>query len=95
MWVFKRVAVQNEAGMVAIQDPVDQRVYWVDATEEIMRKTTHTLLIRERTKWNLVYSIYSMQRSVMDSRPTLPYRVRGQVFWEMRCIYKCIDIDYG
>ena len=75
---FKRVAVENDAGRVAVQDQAEKRLYWVDDTEEVKKKVMHTIEIRN--KWKLVYSIFSVQREILDSRHLSPYKLLIQQY---------------
>ena len=94
IWVssmgFTKVAVQNTAGRIAIQDKAARAVHWLE--EYTREKKTHTVTINKK---GIVVTRWAIDRQFTQSRPSLPHRVGGQVMWEMRGLKAQLEIDYG
>ena len=87
---FRKRPVQNTGGRIAIQDKLKEwKPYWIDNPDDLNKKTTRTLELEGGKK--LTFTEFSVSRAILSSALSLPCRLGGKVFWEVRCVQNGLD----
>ena len=90
---LSKVAVKSPEGRIAVQDQVSKSVVWVDDPDIIKQRVARTLGVS--SKKEIAFSVFNVEKDILNTRFGSPHWIGGQTFWEWRCLKPCLTIDYG
>ena len=84
---YRKRPVNNNEGRIAIQDThKEHKPYWIDTTERHNKKVVKTIVVDPSENLSLTLVEFDVERLISNSITTLPHRIGGRVFWEVRCL---------
>ena len=91
---FRKTVVKNAQGRLAIQDKQkEHKPYWADSPEHMNHKTVKTVVLDSYKKLGLVFNEFHIERGILESAMSLPHRIGGRLFWEIRCLQAGLDLS--